>query len=140
MRIPRKAAIALLAGVCIAGIAGASAASLGPVTVGSLGAENSVVASCDTDGITINYTTTYSVANARFEVTSVTLGNVNTACGGKNASVVLAATGGTSLGSGSVTGLVLTGVVALTGGSVSIPIAPGADAKAVVAASVVISG
>ena len=39
------------------GISGAAAASLGGLSGGSLGADDQVIASCDTDGISSSYTT-----------------------------------------------------------------------------------
>jgi hypothetical protein len=135
MRIPRKAAVALLAGVCITGVAGASAAGFGTVTAGTLGAENPVVAACDTDGITINYSTQYSAANQRYEVSSVDFGTVNAACGGKTASVTLRGAAGVSLGNATATNIVVS-----AGSTFSVTVPAGIDAKAVIGASVVIAG
>ena len=89
MRIPRKAAVALLAGVCIAGVAGASAAGLGGATSGSLGAENAVVAGCDPNGVTISYNTAYNATTQKYEVSGVNVGGVDPACAGKAAAVTL---------------------------------------------------
>lgn len=89
MKIPKRAALALLAGVSIAGIAGASAASLGGLTAASLGSDDSVVATCDSDGITIGYTTAYNAAVQKYQVTAVNFTAVNAACSLKAASVSL---------------------------------------------------
>jgi len=89
MHIPKKVVIALLGGVSIAGVAGASAATLGGLTGGSLGSDDTVVAACDTDGIAIAYTTTYSATAQKYQVTTVNFSGVNAACSGKAASVSL---------------------------------------------------
>ena len=89
MKVPKRAALALLASASIAGIAGASAASLGGATAGSLGSDDSVVASCDTDGISIGYTTAYSASAQKYQVTAVNFTAVNPACTLKAASVSL---------------------------------------------------
>ena len=81
--------MALLAGVTIAGVASASAATLGTVTTTSLGSGDSVVASCDTDGIAINYTTVYSASLQKYQVTAVNFTGVNAACNLLAASVSL---------------------------------------------------
>jgi hypothetical protein len=134
MRIPRKAAIALLAGVCIAGVAGASAAGLGGATSGSLGAENPTVAGCDTTGVTIGYNTAYNATTQKYEVSGVNVGSVDPACAGKAAAVTLRSSTGVALGTGSVASIVLT-TAAFT-----IPVTPGADANATVGVSLIISG
>ncbi len=97
MHIPRKAALALLAGVSIAGVAGASASSLGGLTSSSVGSDSSVIAACDGDGIGINYTTGYDATAQKYLITAVNFTGVNAACNGKAASVTLRNTAGTSL-------------------------------------------
>jgi len=49
----RKLTIAVLGGLLTAGLVGASAATLCGLSSGGLGAEDQVVAACDTDGITV---------------------------------------------------------------------------------------
>ena len=87
--------LAVLVGVSIAGIAGASAASLGGLSANSLGSDDSVIASCDTDGITIAYTTAYDAAAQEYRTSAVNFSGVNAACNTKAASVSLR--NGTSL-------------------------------------------
>lgn len=89
MRATKKISIALLAGVSIAGIAGASAATLGGLTAGSLGSDDSVVAACDSNGVTIGYTTAYNAAVQKYQVTAVNFTAVDPACNAKAASVSL---------------------------------------------------
>jgi hypothetical protein len=120
--------VALLAGVSIAGIAGASAASLGTVTSGSLGSASSVVASCDTDGVSLSYVTQFT--GGAYRVTSVTVSGVNAACDKQTGSVTLLDKNGNTLGSGSTT--------ADATGSFSVSLS--ADAAAVTSAAVLIAG
>jgi len=89
----------VLAGVAALATFGAvvgSAATLGGITSASLGADASVVAGCDPNGITVSYSTTYSAG--AYSVSGVTLGGVDAACNGKNVSVTLADSSNASLG------------------------------------------
>lgn len=88
-RFPKKVVVAVLGGVSIAGVAGASAASLGGLTAGSIGSDDSIVAACDTDGITITYTNSYNATAQQYQVSAVNFSGVNAACNGKAASVSL---------------------------------------------------
>ncbi len=89
MKVSKRMTIALLAGVSISGVAGASAATLGGLTSGSLGSDDSIVAACDSDGITIGYTTAYSAAAQKYQVTVVNFTAVDADCNAKAASVSL---------------------------------------------------
>lgn len=93
----KRIIIAVLAGVLGMGVVGASAATLGGLTSGGLGAEDQVVAACDTDGISATYTTSYSATAQTYQVTAVNFSGVNAACNGKAASVSLR-NGATNLG------------------------------------------
>jgi hypothetical protein len=128
----KRAAIAIGAGLAVtAGVIAASAASLGGLGSANLGAAATVVASCDTDGVNIGYTTAYEAgAPGDYVVTGVTVSSVNAACDGQNISVTLS-DGTASLDS-------VNGVV-LTGGSTTLALSAGANAQAVTGASVVIS-
>ncbi len=99
----RRMVAALLAGFTVFGAVFASAASLGGITSGNVGADNATVASCDTDGVTTSYTTSWDSADARYEVTSVTVANINDACDGKTLSVSLLDAASAQIGTGSVT-------------------------------------
>lgn len=129
----KKAVIAVLAGVSIAGIASASAATLGGLTGGSLGSDDSVVAACDSDGIGIAYTTAYNAAAQKYLVSEVTFSGVNAVCNGKAASVTLrdGATALATTSSASIT--VAANAFSLTLGSA----VPAADVDGV---SLIISG
>src|SRR5436190_857538 len=94
------ALVALFAAV-IASI-GASAATLGGVTSGTIGANTVAVTACDTDGVTTSYTTAYDATLAAYEVTSVTVSGINVACDGGTVFVTLAKTDNTVLGTGTL--------------------------------------
>ena len=133
VRIPKKALVAVLVGVSIAGIAGASAATLGTLTATSLGSGDSVVAACDTDGMGISYTTSYSPAAQKYQVTAVNFSGVNPACTTKAASVSLR-NGTTELQTTAVASI----TVATT--SFSITLSAPVDASLVNGTSLIISG
>ena len=128
-----KVVTAVLGGVLAAGLVGASAASLGGLTSGGLGSDDQIVASCDTDGITVAYTNTYNATAQAYQVTAVNFTAVNAACNGKAASVSLR-NGTTNLGTTNVASItVATGAFSITLGA---PVA----ATSVTGLSLVISG
>jgi hypothetical protein len=131
----RGVLFALLIGLAAFGLVGAAAATLGGIGGQKLGADDTVVASCDTDGVTLAYTTTYDSTSGTYKVTAVTVSGINTACNTENMSVTLKDSTGASLGTG-------TAVVNVSASpfAQSVTIAPTAAAKSVVGASVVISG
>ena len=84
----------------------AAAASLGGVTgTTDLGAESTVVAGCDTDGITVDFTTSYNAATAEFDLATVEIGDLD-GCDTQDIDVEAYDSGGASLGndSGTVAG------------------------------------
>ena len=86
----RKKSVAILAGVAIAGAVGASAASLGGLTGGEgLGADAAAVSSCDTNGIVVNYTTSYSTANDEYMLDSIDFSGVDSDCAGQDYEVTV---------------------------------------------------
>lgn len=110
MKIRNKSVVVLL-GIAVAGIVGASAASLG-LTSQSLGADAKVVAACDS-AITASYTSTYNATSQDYQVTGVKLSNVLTACNTLAYSVTL---DGATIADVQATGTVLlTNVVAGSG-------------------------
>ena len=127
----RGVLFALLIGLAAFGLVGAAAASLGGLGGQKLGADTGVVASCDTDGVTLAYTNAYDAVSGEYVVTDVTVSGINAACAGENMSVTLKDGTGASLGTGSAT---------VGGTSQAVTLAPTASAKAVVGAAVVISG
>ena len=126
----RRLAMAAL-GVAAFGAIAASAAGLGGLNSTSVGSNDTVVASCDTDGVNITYTTSYSATASKYMVTSVTLSGVNAACNGETAAVTVKDGTGASIGSGSAT---------VAGTSQAVSLGAGAAAESVVGASVIISG
>ena len=133
MKFSKRAAIALLGGVSIAGIAGASAATLGTLTSTSLGSGDSVVAACDTNGMGITYSTAYSASAQKYQVTAVNFTGVDPACNAKAASVSLR-NGTTELQTTSVPSI----TVAST--SFSITLGTAVEASLVNGTSLIISG
>jgi hypothetical protein len=127
----RKRLTLALMGATALGAVVASAASLGGLTSSSLGANDTVVASCDIDGVAIAYTNAYDSASGRYRTTSVTVSGVAAACNGQNIAITLRDTGGASIGSGAAT---------VTGTSQAIALTAPAPAEAVTGAAVVVTG
>jgi hypothetical protein len=98
----KRTILALLASLAVFGSLYAMAASLGGITSNKVGADSAVVASCDTDGVTTSYTTSWDSTNKRYSISSVTVGGVADTCDGETLSVSLKDTSGTQLGSGSL--------------------------------------
>ena len=127
----RRRGVVLLFGIAAFGLAAASAASLGGLTSGSLGADNGAVSSCDTNGVSIAYgTPTYDATAGVYKVSSVSVSGIDAACAGKTVAVTLSDAGNASLGSGSVV---------IAGTTANITLSSPADAKLVVGAAAVIS-
>lgn len=129
----RRMAAALMSGIAVFGAAGASAATLGGLTGATLGADVAVIASCDTDGVTLAYTNAYDTTLGRYQTTAVTVNGIAAACASKTLAITLKDSAGASLASGTV--------ASISGTSASVTFtAPGANANAVTGAAVVISG
>jgi hypothetical protein len=92
----KRTLIAGIAGLAVAGGVFASAATLGGVDSNNLGSSATVVASCDTDGVTLDYTTTYDAASGIYRVNAVNLDGVNDTCKGQDIEVSLKKADGTS--------------------------------------------
>jgi hypothetical protein len=108
----------------------ASAAGLGGITSGSVGADTTVVASCDTDGVAVAYTTTYDATSRAYQVTGVTVSGVADGCSTQNLAVTLSNNAGTALANGSAT---------VAGNSVTVALSNSVDAKALRRVAVVIA-
>jgi len=90
----RVAGIVLAASIAVALVPG-FAATLGGLAGVQLGAGDAVVAACDTDGLSVSYTT------ASGAVTAVTVSGIaDPGCEGGQLSLTLADTSGASVGSG----------------------------------------
>jgi hypothetical protein len=99
----RRSIAGILAGLTVFGGVFAMASSLNGITSGSVGADDAVVASCDTDGVTTSYTSAWDATDERYEVTGVTVTGINNNCDAKTLSVSLTDVSGAQIGSGSVT-------------------------------------
>ncbi len=123
---------AIGAGVLAIGVVGASAASLGGITSNTLGADVTTVASCDTDGVTLNpFTNSYDTTLARYETSGVTIAGIASGCNGKSLKITLKDSAGASLGEATAT---------VAGTSQAVTFAPTVNANLVVGAAVVITG
>jgi hypothetical protein len=129
----RRIVAFFVAGLAALGGAFASAASLGTITENTLGANTTVIASCDTDGVALSYTNTYDPTVGKYKVTSVTVSAINAACASKKLDITLKNATNVSVGSGAVASLG-------AGGTIAIPITGNVDANPVVGAAVVIFG
>ena len=125
----KRIVLAVAAGVAGFAAVTASAATLGGLNSQSLGADTTVVAACDTDGVSLAYTT--AMTAGEYKVTGVTLSGVNAACATKNVKI--------SLTDGTSTLAEVTGVKDATT-SQTFAVASPVSAKAVTAAAVVIAG
>src|SRR5471030_1690351 len=131
----KRKTLAIVAAVAAFAAVSASAAGLGGLTGQSLGAETSVVAGCDSNGVTVGYTTGYSALPKEYTVSNVTLSGIDATaagCLGKTASLTLAFTAASG-----ITPLTVTGVVPAAG-SLTFAV-PNLSAAAVSNVAVVIS-
>lgn len=62
---------------------------MGGITGATLGANDTVVAACDTDGIGVGYTTAYNAGTSAYNTTAVNLTGVDPACNGLAFSVTV---------------------------------------------------
>ena len=129
----KKVFVAVMGGVLSMGLVGASAATLGTLSGAGLGADDQVVAGCDTDGITVGYITAYSDAAQTYQVTAVNFTGVNAACNAKAASVSLR-NGTTNLGTTNVAS------ITVAANAFSVTLGAAVTASSVNGLSLVISG
>jgi hypothetical protein len=132
MKVKRSHALVVLLGLGITGVVGVSAASLNGLNADQLGADATVVASCDDDSVDVGFTTSSNgpAGTPAVEVDTVELTNVDEACDGQSIEVELFE-GSTSLGA-------FNGA-ADASGAASVTVG-GVDAELVDGISVVISG
>ena len=89
MRQRTKVTISLIVSAAIFSVVFAVAASL-DVTAGTLGAGTSAVTSCDGNGVSTTYSTSFSASLADYQVTTVSVAGVATpACDGRTMKVTL---------------------------------------------------
>jgi hypothetical protein len=95
----KRVITSLVAALTVFGVVFAMAASLGGINSSSLGADDAVVASCDTNGVSTSYTVSYnSTSPAGYKVTGVSVSGIAAACDGGTMKVVLTGSGNASLG------------------------------------------
>ncbi len=135
--INKHLALALAAGVTATGAVLTSAATLGGLTSEDLGADTSMVASCDEDGVAADFTTAYDATEGAYVVTAVKLTGVATACDDQDVEITLADSTGAELGSGTLTDLDTSAAVSV---SVAGPSSAEVVAEDVTDIAVVISG
>jgi hypothetical protein len=97
----KRTGLAVLAALLVFGGVLAMAASLGGITSTKVGADNTSLASCDTDGVSTSYTTAWDATDKRYEISTVTVSGVADACDGQTLAVSLTDTTGAQIGSGS---------------------------------------
>lgn len=127
----KRMLFAVVCGVSAFGIVGASAASLGGITGTGLGADVGVIASCDTDGVAVDFVNGYDPTTGSYQTTAVNVTSINAACNGDAISLTLKDAADASLGTGSST---------VAGGTATITLGGPADSSAVTGVAVVISG
>lgn len=129
-----KKLMSIVFGLGAFGTLTASAATLGGLNSSSLGADQTVIASCDTDGIALSYTNTYDPATNAYKTSAVTMSGIAVACNAKTFKLTLS--GGTvSLGESSGAVVSTTGATTQT-----VTLATPVDAKSITNASLVITG
>lgn len=99
----RRKIAGIVAGFTVFGTVFGSAASLGGITSGNVSADQATVNSCDTDGVTTAYASSWDATDERYEVTSVTVSNISDNCDGRTISVSLTDSTGAQIGSGTNT-------------------------------------
>ena len=68
----------------------------------TLGAGTAVVASCDTDGVTLSYASTYDTTSGTYRTASVTVNGLSNACDGKSLDITLRGASNVIISSGSI--------------------------------------
>lgn len=128
----KRIVIAIVAGLVVFGGTFAFAASLGTITTGTVGDSTTVVASCDTDGVTAAFgTPSWDATNKRYGVTSLNITSINTACNSDAIKVTLKDGTGASLGEA---------VGTVAAGAASLTFSPSVSAQSVAGMDVVIAG
>lgn len=107
----------------------ASAATLGGLSTEQLGADDTVVAACDSNGVEIAYSTGYDAGT--YAVTAAEISGIDAACVGQELSVTVADGTGVALASGTVT---------VAGVSETVTFPSAVAANSVESASVLIQG
>ena len=85
----KRTLFAGIAGLAVAGGVFASAASLGGVDSKALGSSATVVASCDTDGVALDYSTGWDARSGTYQVKAVKIDGIADTCKGQAIEVSL---------------------------------------------------
>lgn len=93
---------AVLAGLVVFGGVFAFAATLGGISTATIGANNTAVAACDTDGVTATYTSAWDATDKRYEISTVTVSGVADTCDGQTMKATLTDSSGAQLSEGSL--------------------------------------
>ncbi len=113
----KKAIIAVVAGLAVSAGVMASAATLGGVTPQSLGASEAVVASCDSDGVDVDYATSWNSASNNYQLDKVVISGTDAACDGLDIDVAVSNSTGSIKGETTGTVAANPGATTLTFGS-----------------------
>jgi hypothetical protein len=102
LQMKRMIAISIAA-LAVFGAVYAFAAGLGGITTNEVGAENTTVSGCDTNGVSVAYTTGWDATDKRYEISSVTVSGVADTCDGDTLRESVTDSTGNQLGTGSLT-------------------------------------
>lgn len=86
--------IAVLAGLVVSAGVVASASTLGGVAPQSLGASESVVASCDSNGVNVDYVTSWNSTSNNYQLDGIEISGTDAACDGLDIDVAVSNTAG----------------------------------------------
>ena len=125
----RRRVLAVALGTAVFGVVVASAASLGAITTNQLAAGTQLIAGCDSTGVSVAYTSSYSVPLSAYVVTTVTVSAIDAACVGATMSVTLQGAAGADIGGGSAT---------VAGASQAVTVSPTPPAADVVGVAIAI--
>lgn len=134
-RTSQRALIALTLSVGAAGAALSSASSL-TLSGNRLGAGTTVIASCDTDGVTVSYTNAFDVPTGRYRTSAATVKGINSACNAKRLQITVKQTTGASLGAQTIATLALSGATT----QATVNFTPTIDSALISGAAIVIAG
>jgi hypothetical protein len=98
----KRTLLALLLSLLVFGGVFATANTLNGINSPKVSADNTTIASCDSDGVSASYGTAWDSTDKRYNVTSVTVSGVADTCDGQTLNVSLTDSTGAQLGSGSV--------------------------------------
>ena len=134
-RSSQRALVALTLSVGAVGGVLSSASSL-TLTGNRLGAGTTLIASCDTNGVTVAYTNAYHAPTGRYRTSAATINGINNACNGKRLQITIKRSTGASLGARTIA--VLNLPVGIT--SASVAYAAPIDSALITGAAIVIAG